>query len=632
MAWKKRMLRRSHAISPFGVGAMCNFPNNEVLIAAALSKWPHQKRTDSKAAGLELRDQRLEGRLGVTHFRLPPAETTEGEDSDNRAYLPFVRFPRWHYCPSCGMMRWLPHNSRDIPRCEAPDGSTCKKIHERRRPRLIPSRFVGTCSLGHLQDFPYIEWVHAGKPDCNSPQLQLISSKSAATVTGALIKCVSCGSTNALMSALGGAQAQQHSALLKCKGETPWDGGAGGGPGCTQQLKILPRGASNVYFPSVVSSIYIPSANSGAGMDPLSIKIREELIGNEDYWSRVITEDKTAIDKAKLAMWCSFVGIADSDIEKVVKIAEGHLASLSDDSHANETPLTEEQYRAFEHHALCAGISRRDDNTNETLNLTKADIARDYKDIVASNFSEVILANKIRETRALVGFVRVSPPLSLSEGRVQRIKHNKNQPWLPAVAAYGEGIFLQLDPEKIDRWANNPAVIERIQKLSARYNTARIDQNPKAETRPINPRFILIHTLSHLLINQLVFDCGYGSSSLRERIYCNLHDGSPVMNATLIYTSSGDSEGTLGGLVRQGRPGNLENVLFRAIEGAKWCSSDPICMEMEAQGPDGANLAACHSCCLLPETSCEEGNRLLDRAMLIGTIEDPSIGFFTFET
>lgn len=103
------------------------------------------------------------------------------------------------------------------------------------------------------------------------------------------------------------------------------------------------------------------------------------------------------------------------------------------------------------------------------------------------------------------------------------------------------------------------------------------------------------------------------------------------MNATLIYTSSGDSEGTLGGLVRQGRPGNLENVLFRAVEGAKWCSSDPICMEMEAQGPAGANLAACHSCCLLPETSCETGNRLLDRALLIGTLKDPSVGFFNFK-
>ena len=100
------------------------------------------------------------------------------------------------------------------------------------------------------------------------------------------------------------------------------------------------------------------------------------------------------------------------------------------------------------------------------------------------------------------------------------------------------------------------------------------------------------------------------------------------MQGILIYTASGDSEGTMGGLVRQGKPGRLEATLHRAINRAAWCSSDPVCMESTGQGTDSANLAACHGCCLLPETSCEEGNRLLDRALLIGKADRPKLGYY----
>jgi len=100
------------------------------------------------------------------------------------------------------------------------------------------------------------------------------------------------------------------------------------------------------------------------------------------------------------------------------------------------------------------------------------------------------------------------------------------------------------------------------------------------------------------------------------------------MGGILIYTASGDSEGSLGGLVRQGNPGNLENIVTAALYSAQWCSSDPVCMESQGQGPDSCNLAACHSCCLLPETSCEHRNRLLDRALIIGTLDKAEVGCF----
>jgi hypothetical protein len=140
---------------------------------------------------------------------------------------------------------------------------------------------------------------------------------------------------------------------------------------------------------------------------------------------------------------------------------------------------------------------------------------------------------------------------------------------------------------------------------------------------------VLIHTFAHLIINQLSFDCGYGSSSIRERIYCEKTGNEHGMYGVLIYTASGDSEGSLGGLVRQGEHGRLEDTIISAIENARWCTSDPICIQSTGQGSESLNLAACHNCALLPETCCENGNRLLDRGVVVGTLVEPEIGFFS---
>jgi hypothetical protein len=191
----------------------------------------------------------------------------------------------------------------------------------------------------------------------------------------------------------------------------------------------------------------------------------------------------------------------------------------------------------------------------------------------------------------------------------------------------GEGIFVEFDRERLRTSVSEvPAIRERIAELDARYNARRVTQG--LAPRPISPQFVLLHTFAHVLINQLAYECGYGSASLRERLYCDFADSANPMCGVLIYTASGDSEGSMGGLVRQAQAGTFENIVLRAIRRAAWCSSDPVCIESSGQGADNSNLAACHGCCLLPETSCEEGNRLLDRALLVGKPSEPEIGFF----
>jgi hypothetical protein len=284
----------------------------------------------------------------------------------------------------------------------------------------------------------------------------------------------------------------------------------------------------------------------------------------------------------------------------------------------------EEDFRRSEYQAICDGkVGPQSELYVECAKLT------DYEPEVAKFFSRIRLVHKLRETRTLAGFTRILPPDgNLASNRLQGLKLDQQIDWLPAIKVYGEGIFLEINADEIKKWtATVPGLRPEFVRLVARYNaarTARLQPN-----RNITAKFLLLHTLAHVLINQLSFDCGYGSASLRERLYCDFSDPSRPMHGFLIYTASGDSEGTMGGLVRQGKPGRLETTLRRALKHAAWCSSDPVCIESKGQGSDSANLAACHGCCLLPETSCEEGNRLLDRALLIGTPQHSALGFFS---
>ena len=247
-----------------------------------------------------------------------------------------------------------------------------------------------------------------------------------------------------------------------------------------------------------------------------------------------------------------------------------------------------------------------------------------YDPSISKYFKSISLVHKLQETRAFVGFSRAEPKeLPISERKKMLRIGDDN--WLPAIRVQGEGIFFEFNKSEVENWAKQPAVVERLKNLQTAYKKSRFGANSSGNLRP---EFVLIHTFAHLLINQLSFECGYGSSSIRERIYCEKTDNEYGMYGVLIYTASGDSEGSLGGLVRQGTKGHIEDTVRDAIRNAAWCSSDPVCIQSLGQGPESCNLAACHNCALLPETCCECGNRLLDRGTVVGTLDDKSIGFF----
>jgi hypothetical protein len=383
-------------------------------------------------------------------------------------------------------------------------------------------------------------------------------------------------------------------------------------------LRVLQRGASNVYFPSVVSSIYLPLWAEAANRD--IIKALEDPI----IWSLLssgLVSGQVAPERCEIVAGMRHLSTEDLRVAANRKLA-GQLVQSSVRAHTDE-----EQYRQNEFEAL--GTERGGEKTDLFIKKGKLE---DYPPELTRRFSKVCLVHKLRETRALSGFTRILPPDGqIGSDRLQELKLDLSIDWLPAIVVRGEGLFLEFNSAQLERWLTaKPEIQKRVGELNQRYNSGRTLRGQ--EQRPISPKFVMMHTFAHVLINQLSFDCGYGSASLRERIYCDFKDQSHAMQGVLIYTASGDSEGTMGGLVRQGQADRFEATLLRAIRNARWCSSDPVCIESGGQGADNSNLAACHGCCLLPETSCEEGNRLLDRALLVGTPENPNLGFFNFES
>lgn len=361
------------------------------------------------------------------------------------------------------------------------------------------------------------------------------------------------------------------------------------------------RGASNLYFPVIESALSIP---------PWSDRLQEAL---GVYWEpivNVVEGRSTFIASLATSVLASVLSELDmspdelaAEIERRVKQEEG----------IDVDNLRGEEYRQFTGGTYVQGLDREFEIRPQKV-----------PDGLRPWFSRLVKVSRLREVRAMTGFTRIHP---LGEGATEKAKIFLSNPgWLPAIEVRGEGVFLEFDRQAIEEWENRTEV---------KVRAARIDQRLKDEwrerhgagsepPRSISARFLLVHTFAHALMRQLTLDCGYSSTALRERLYVSEGD----MQGLLIYTATTDDDGTLGGLQRQGDPERIVRTIVAAVQSQAWCSSDPLCIEDMLIPEDGFSLAACHSCVLSPETSCEEFNRFLDRATLIGTPTAAELGFF----
>ncbi|MFY9225833.1 MAG: DUF1998 domain-containing protein [Blastocatellia bacterium] len=620
----KGPIRRGQLIAPFGVGAMVVVRNGLSLISAGLDHWFKSESEDSNFKVDEdeykIEEWRLQTRLGVNHFRLPPdyRRKSYGANSNINLTIPFLRFPQWHVCPFCHLLNKAGLSERSKVPCPS-----CKEKQKKRY--MIQVDIIAMCDKGHIQDFPWREWVHNSiSPTCKKP-MRLISTGRAA-LAGKKVKC-DCGLERSLTFTVE--VANEHSGLSKrlsekeeylCQGHRPWLGIEEGSP-CSGQLQGALKSATNVYFSCIKTAIYLPRKDNLATSDLVSL-LEEPYISEYIKALSNVNQVVTAAKLRKVA-FNVLVDYSDEKIESAIKIiVSGNKNEVSSLVSGVDDEVS---FRRAEFEAL------REPREEEQLLIRKTDLSK-YDPEIAKFFSRIMLVDKLRETRVLVGFSRIFPEnqQSLEEKKqlLWRYPDRVEENWLPAYTVFGEGIYLELDLKKLEEWENRQEIIERIGSLDNKYRKAQRARNLPIEG--ISPRLVLLHSFTHLLINRLTFECGYSSASLRERLYIST-DTSIQMAGVLIYTAAGDSEGTMGGLVRMGKPGRFEPLVRRALESAEWCSSDPVCMEIgsrDGQGPDACNLAACHGCALIPEIACERFNRLLDRTVVVGTYNNSKLGFF----
>lgn len=615
-------IRRGQLIAPFGVGAMVVGKDGTAMVNGALDYWYRREggKDPSSEALQEFRveEWRLQKRLGVSHFRLPPDWRTSktGEGVPN-PYLgiPFLKFPTWYSCRKCGLMKQTAATDERAPKC-----ASCEKRGWYSRMVQVP--IVAVCAQGHLMEFPWREWVHRDhNPSCKK-DMRLVTTGG----TGLASKFIQCGcKARRNLSGVTSTSRDGDTVLTQqlsdtpflCRGERAWTGLPAGG-GCESQVQGSLRSALNVYYADVQSAIYLPVGSGSvpaALLEHIQATSRPLLDGLRQTPLDEETKVKLVVDNLLGASPTLEDGYGRETLKKAVRFlldSQGEVGGGAEEQFSDETV-----FRHEEHLALRA--SRQEPELSTQLQ----DLAA-YPGI-APYLAGVTLAEKIKETRVLNGFTRVNPPDPDDSERRQRLMWITPLPpeeaWLPAQVVYGEGIYLSLNEERLRAWEMQPEVQNRIAKLAERAEGAR--------TTP-TPRLVLLHTLSHLLMNELTFSCGYSSATLRERLYAS-GDEQTRMAGILIYTAEGDADGTLGGLVRMGKGENFTPMFRQAIMNASWCSADPVCMEagdQGGQGPGSLNLAACHSCALVPETACEMFNRFLDRALVVGTPDKPELGFF----
>lgn len=588
-------LRKTQMITTFGPGAITEMPEFTVIMGAT-DYW------DKKSP--RINEPTLQKLLGVKYFKEPYA--TESQSPKGNPDIPAFRFPKMHFCPACGRLD-------DYKSFGDPKKKKCMMCGR----ELVPSRFVAACVNGHLEDFPFEWWVHYGNPSgCNEPdnhhKLSIEFKNNTGGLSSIVIKCKACGKVRSME----GCMSPNALKGYRCRGRRPWIGFSNetNDPNpCNATMKALQRGASNVYFSVTQSALTIP---------PWSSKIQTLL---DDEWNDIQTAFDQGVDENNLR-WLITIKFKSQIDEGIYSVDDfiSEIKKRRGTESADGEPFTEHMMYEDEYKALCEGYQAENIEEPEQFQAEIADISPLLEDY----FDEVVLVKRLREVLALRGFRRVSPaapddnPDANAESNTVEFTPvwNKSQCWLPAIEMRGEGIFLRLNGERLSEWEETVGC--RYDLMGERLGNYKIGKGM------FSPRYVLLHTLSHLLIRQLTIDCGYQEAALKERIYSTYSDGEIDMAGILIYTSASDSDGSLGGLVRQGESDLLETTIRNVLQEASWCSSDPLCIESEAQGYNSLNYAACHACALLPETSCEARNCLLDRVAVVGKPDDRTIGYF----
>lgn len=593
-------VRRSQLLTTYGAGSMIDLVDRSILVAG-LDYWHYEGERPP------IYEPRLSARL-VTQFRQakrvlnphatfsPPPPCDEREPSE-RAGLEVVEFPRWMVCQRC---RQLVQASSSIKIVDGRYRHACGAGND----VLVPVRFVVMCGNGHLEEFPWSAFVHEGMSGCQSTALTM-TEDAGAELLDVRLSCQGCEATRTMD------QAEPFVKSSPCRGARPW---LGRGPGvaepCNLPVAMKVRTSSSTYFGVTASALSIPN-----DAERLERMVRKHLPSLKEASWETLPTLLTLVPPIKADLggfpieqvWAALDAIRRGEIAPTLPIRDAEYAFVQGlpEERPGDAPNEDERAASFfarrlrPRSPLPAGIDR------------------------------IVLVRQLREVTAQVGFSRLAPIDAEMDGDVKvDIAHLGHlTDWLPAIENRGEGVWIQLDEARLREWESREAVRRRSEALRVGWNR---DGGGRVGPAFFGARYYLLHSLSHLLIQAIALECGYSASSLRERIYCSRPGDATPMAAILLVTTTPGSEGTMGGLVAQGR--RIEQHLERALALARLCSNDPVCA---GHAPDDAHDerhlegAACHGCLYLAEVSCERMNRMLDRALVVPVIDQPpELSFF----
>jgi hypothetical protein len=605
-------LRQSQMVTTFGPGAMVDLVDRAIVIGG-LEHW-----TSSRSKGFEsLDDARLKRSLlprlkalsseldlaKQDYFRKPP----EGDGSD-----PFpsvgvraLEFPKWLVCQRCKRL------ARAAENFENKQGRYRHECKTNTFGHATPVRFVSACKRGHLSDFPWSRFAHLHRADgeCESPKLEL-EEGALGDIARIIVRCTNCASYGNMRDA--------SNLRWRCHGERPWLGGRGANEDCDQHGELLVRTASHAYFAQVVSALRLPPPEP----DPVRQRVAEKKI-----WE-VVGEVSSLADLAPMMKLVPAVreGLKGLAPEAVLAAI---LAERATD------PAAERPLRSAEYDRLTVEAPVETEGTVVPEGqLFAAYRVPAHRLVLPEGIAGLTVVPELREVRVQVSFSRFDSVHANLQGEYEfdgrAVKPavltlpSGNEKWLPAAEVRGEGIFLELDHDALRDWERREAVKARADMLHAAFT---------AEGRTDFPglRFYLLHSLSHLLLTAISLECGYAASAIRERIYCGKAEQNGAdMAGIMLSTGTTGSEGTLGGLVEEGR--RIRAHLREAWDLGRLCSNDPVCAAHDPSHPSSdrrTEAAACHGCLYIAECSCEWFNRFLDRALVVPTVGNPiDLAFF----
>lgn len=584
-------VRFSHLSRHAGAGAIIRDQNDWLVIVKDISAWPERKMVQLHAV------ERVKKHLGISsRLLLPPV--AEVDDKSNLKIkggaIPTARFPSWTYCGRCNVLHFKPwlNTSRKID--EPLPCSECKEGV------LEQVTWCAVSSIGGLKDIPWHYLAHRNTGS-NCPEekgrryLKIVSGD-----RGKLrVECTKCNQGSHFEQA--DFQSKSH-----CQ--------AG------EDISVVATESTITYTVMSINDprVYTPSNASALVIPPESNIDRNSLVYKLEQHSSIVSGIKNAtrnlqkireIKKAIRTFRCtehelvSALAVIDKKKGSAVSAFENTVSSdkANDEYFALITPIEFHEDADFITRSLTQSWR---EYVEETLQASELKFGTGLVD-------RLVAVDRLRVIEIFKGFERKASDYE-APGIVHSPDFTSTLDWLPAIELFGEGIFFTLDNEKLSNWESNSEVRRRAQDIEKRLNESGIilseDASPTA-------RFIMLHTLAHLVIRELESASGYPASSLKERIFCSEVDG---MAGILIYTAVPDIAGSLGGIVELARPAKFARLLDAAFRQAEWCSLDPVCGEMEGQGPGWLNRAACHGCALVPDTSCSYNNVLLDRVFIKG--------------